>query len=443
MSKRSGSRRSIVATDGQSDATRKELAMEIARHFKRHLRGELSKSQAQLETVTRDGRTFQVCTEDLLDRLHSEFPELAELPLPETNMIESLWDRMRTPVKYADTTFRAFNDSFHYRLLHLRDGSRASRRGLVEAMTEMFRVARFARGLFSYRQTYFFELHLYEELRQIVQAMDIDVNSAWQCMVDLHQIVNGVAVDFFDQVIADSLEKSDQLLGNILPRDVAQELKYTGEVIPFQRTNVTVLFTDIVGFVRLSEQLSPEEILRELDLCFSHFDSICKQHQIEKIKTIGDSYMCAGGLFSATPAADVALAALKMREFMRKYRKSRQRRGLPEWDLRIGMHTGPVIAGIIGKTRLTFDIWGDTVNTASRMEASSEPGQINLSAATRELLDPYFLTRPRGRLPVKHKEDQEMFFLESIRPEFSLLGRGRVASEALRKVLTEERKKQR
>ncbi|MEZ4788989.1 MAG: adenylate/guanylate cyclase domain-containing protein [Flavobacteriales bacterium] len=178
--------------------------------------------------------------------------------------------------------------------------------------------------------------------------------------------------------------RSEELLLNILPEEVADELKAKGEAEARSIDQVTVLFTDFKGFTSMSEKLSPKELVKDLHECFSAFDRICEKNGLEKIKTIGDAYMAAGGL--PTPntshATDVINAALEIRDFIAEGKAHKIAAGLPYFEIRIGVHTGPVVAGIVGVKKFQYDIWGDTVNTAARMESSGEVGQVNISEAT-------------------------------------------------------------
>jgi class 3 adenylate cyclase/Tfp pilus assembly protein PilF len=216
-------------------------------------------------------------------------------------------------------------------------------------------------------------------------------------------------------VIQRERERSDQLLLNILPQHIAQELKDTGQAQAREISQVSILFTDFVGFTQLSQTMAPQELVAEIHHCFKAFDAIVTKYGIEKVKTIGDSYMAAGGLSdtSDTSAADTVKAALEMQLFMRQYHTERQARGLPAFTMRAGIHTGSVVAGIVGDKKFAYDIWGDTVNTASRMESSSEPGQVNISRGTYQLLrnDPSFTFDRRGLLEAKGKGAMEMFFV--------------------------------
>ncbi len=223
---------------------------------------------------------------------------------------------------------------------------------------------------------------------------------------------------FFTQRNRISKEKarSEELLLNILPEEVAEELKEKGEAQAVQLDQVTVLFTDFKGFTSLSENLTPRELVRDLNECFSAFDKITEKYGIEKIKTIGDAYMAAGGLpvANATHAVDTINAALEMRDFIEEGKQRKIAAGKPYFEIRIGVHTGPVVAGIVGVKKFQYDIWGDTVNTASRMESSGAVGQVNMSGTTYQLVQgtPGLHFTPRGKVLAKGKGEMEMFFVE-------------------------------
>ena len=209
-------------------------------------------------------------------------------------------------------------------------------------------------------------------------------------------------------------KRSDELLLNILPEEVAEELKSKGSADAKQFDEVTVMFTDFKGFTQISEKLSPAELVAEIDTCFKAFDNIITKHNIEKIKTIGDSYMCAGGLPVANKshAGDVVSAALEIQKFMLEHLEQRKNEGKEPFEIRIGIHTGPVVAGIVGVKKFAYDIWGDTVNIASRMESSGEAGKVNISGSTYELVKEKFKCEHRGKIEAKNKGQIDMYFVE-------------------------------
>ncbi len=209
---------------------------------------------------------------------------------------------------------------------------------------------------------------------------------------------------------------SDDLLLNILPEEVAEELKEKGSAEAKLFEEATVLFTDFKGFTSLSEKLSPKELVNDLNVCFSEFDKIVSELNVEKIKTIGDSYMAAGGLPTTnnSHSTDVIKAAIRMRDFVEEGKAKKIAAGLPYFEIRIGIHTGPLVAGIVGVKKFQYDIWGDTVNTASRMESNGEVGQINISGATYQLVKDKFKFTYRGKIQAKGKGELDMYFVEEL-----------------------------
>ncbi|MGQ0676576.1 MAG: adenylate/guanylate cyclase domain-containing protein [Rhodospirillales bacterium] len=215
--------------------------------------------------------------------------------------------------------------------------------------------------------------------------------------------------------------EAERLLLNILPKSVAEELKRRGHVQPRYYDSATVLFADFSGFTRLAESMEPSRLIQQLDDYFSRFDEIVERHGLEKIKTIGDGYMAVGGVPEPnhTHAVDAALAGLEMREHLRMMNRERAKLHLTPWQLRIGVHTGPVIAGVVGSSKFAYDIWGDTVNVAARMESGCQVGTITLSEYTYNLLRNLFDMSPCGSFAAKNKGSLQAYTLERIKPAFS------------------------
>jgi adenylate cyclase len=212
-------------------------------------------------------------------------------------------------------------------------------------------------------------------------------------------------------IIEAEKNRSEKLLLNILPEETARELKKSGTVQAKKFESVTVLFTDFKGFTSLAEQVEPEQLVKSIDYYFKEFDKISVKYGLEKIKTIGDAYMCAGGLpiVNKTHAKDVTRAAVEMITLVRNVAKAQD--DLTHFEIRIGVHTGPVVAGIVGSMKWQYDIWGDTVNIASRMESMSEVGMINLSETTYLEINDEFPCEYRGMLDVKNRGALKMYFL--------------------------------
>lgn len=209
-------------------------------------------------------------------------------------------------------------------------------------------------------------------------------------------------------------DEIESLLLNILPLETAKELQKDGHATPRYYDRASVLFSDFKDFTKIAEGLKPHELIAELNSFFNAFDDIIEKYHLEKIKTIGDAYMCAGGIPTAndTHPLRIAKAGLEMQEHMRMKNKQRTKQGMQTWELRVGIHTGPIVAGVVGKKKYAYDIWGDTVNIASRMESNGEVGKVNVSAATYELVKDHFTSTYRGKIEAKNKGLIDMYFLE-------------------------------
>ncbi|MEL6865082.1 MAG: adenylate/guanylate cyclase domain-containing protein [Bacteroidota bacterium] len=220
-----------------------------------------------------------------------------------------------------------------------------------------------------------------------------------------------------NQIIEQERERAETLLLNILPAQTAEELKSTGRAKAKRYDSVTVLFTDFQSFTKLAGNMEAEALVADLDECFRAFDEITARYGIEKIKTIGDAYMCVAGLPEKREdhAQAITAAAIDMQAFMRQFNEAKQLKGAASFPMRLGIHSGPVVAGIVGSRKFAYDIWGDTVNLASRMESNGESGKINISKATYSLVKDRFNCRPRGKLSVKHMGEVEMYFVEGYR----------------------------
>lgn len=211
-------------------------------------------------------------------------------------------------------------------------------------------------------------------------------------------------------------EKSENLLLNILPVKTAVELKETGRATPRYYSKASVLFTDFKGFTMSCEKLSPEKLVEKLHSYFEKFDEITSKYGLEKIKTIGDAYMCAGGIPDEDDkhVENIVRAALEIQEYMLQRNNEDAKNGFDVWKLRLGIHTGELITGVVGKKKFAYDVWGDTVNVASRMESSGEPGKVNISETTYELVKEHFLFTSRGMIEAKNKGKINMYFVDGI-----------------------------
>ncbi|RLD64656.1 MAG: hypothetical protein DRJ01_00175 [Bacteroidetes bacterium] len=231
-------------------------------------------------------------------------------------------------------------------------------------------------------------------------------------------------IDEQKKIIEEQKRRTDALLLNILPKEVAMQLARKGHAKPRNYKTTTVMFADFKGFTKLCESLEPTEIVSTLDSFFAKFDDITEKYYIEKIKTMGDSYMCVGGLplRNKSNPFDVVLAGLEVQNYMKELYS--QKSDKPIWELRVGIHTGSVIAGVVGKKKFVYDIWGDTVNIASRMESAGEVGKVNISETTYDYIKDYFNCEFRGKIEAKNKGKVNMYFVLGIKPEYSVDGNG-------------------
>ncbi len=238
------------------------------------------------------------------------------------------------------------------------------------------------------------------------------------------------------QLLEIEKQRSDELLHNILPEVVAHKLK-KGKVKPKLYKSVTIMFADIKGFSKLCRLHDSIEIVEQLDYLIGQFDDIIGKHFIEKIKTIGDAYMCAGGIpmKNNSHQINVVLAALEIQNFLWEYNKPRILNLEYPWDCRIGIHTGEVIAGVVGKKKFAYDIWGDAVNVAARMEQAGVVNSVNISVDTYDLIKDYFECIPRGFVEAKNIGQVEMFFVKGLKPEYSTDATGVFPNETFLDIL--------
>lgn len=248
-------------------------------------------------------------------------------------------------------------------------------------------------------------------------------------LIEYHQTIK--ELDQARTEAAAERARTEELLVNILPVSIADELKKNGKVQPKYTPSATILFTDFKGFTLLTERTEPVALIALLDQYFTAFDGIVARRGLEKLKTVGDAYMAVAGVPAANRQhpIDTCLAALEMQATVARMKALREKMRLPALELRVGIHTGPVISGVVGKHKFTFDVWGDAVNTASLMEANGMPGRINVSETVAGHVKTLFELEPRGSIVAKHERAHEMFFLNRLKPEFSRDREGRVPNE--------------
>ena len=247
--------------------------------------------------------------------------------------------------------------------------------------------------------------HLIEELKEYNEQLEEKV------------FLRTKEIEKQKEIIEAAKLQSDSLLLNILPGEIADELKKFGKSYARKHDQVSVLFADIKGFTSIAEKLTPVKLVTQLDEVFGAFDNIIAKHGMEKIKTIGDAYMCACGL----PLADnenaikSVNAALDMQQFIKEFGAANKIQNLPVFEIRIGIHTGPLVAGVVGLKKFAYDIWGDAVNLASQMEQHSEPGKVNISGETYSLVKNSFNCTYRGKIETKSKGEVDMYFVDSVK----------------------------
>jgi adenylate cyclase len=279
------------------------------------------------------------------------------------------------------------------------------------------------KGISKAKSNYEYQLKLNEnKLAQVKKDLEVDKELSFQKTLRNSFLIGFALVGIFALVIYSqrnkirkSKQRSDELLLNILPFDVAEELKENGYAEAKQFDQVSVIFTDFKGFTEISQELSPKELVSLINEHFSEFDKIMQKNGIEKIKTIGDAYMAVGGLPvpNSSHPYDVINAAIQIQEYLSKINKIKKENKEIYFEARIGIHTGSVVAGIVGLKKFSYDVWGDTVNTASRIESKCEEGRINISASTYQLVKDMYSFEYRGKVEAKGKGLIDMYYVNT------------------------------
>ncbi|MEJ0000194.1 MAG: adenylate/guanylate cyclase domain-containing protein [Verrucomicrobiota bacterium] len=389
--------------------TRRTVSRIAALYFLRHLEAELAKPDAVLLEDYKDLPVRKI-TQGLADRVRMEFAIPPGTPLPGNNLFKR-WCEINGTFSYEDSSFVGYNQIFLPRLLDLRDGTPESQRRLINAMIGTF--DRFDYEKQGFTVTFFLnsESTMRELLRDAVEKnLTDDRDAADYLILSQSGTFQTAMYEYFEGVLKRALAENVRLLHGILPHQVANELKDSGQVEPVSFKDAAVIFTDFESFSQYTEHLSPAEVIRRLDTYFTEFDRISAAHGLEKIKTIGDSYMAVAGV--PEPHADPVRAACDAAlEFVEASDRISALAGPDGWNIRIGIHCGPLVAGVIGKQKFSYDVWGSTVNFASRMESSGAPGRINVSCDVHRRVEPFYRWEARGPQPVKSLGLAEMFFL--------------------------------
>jgi class 3 adenylate cyclase len=378
----------------------------FARHFLVHLHAELLKSDEILNQDYADIPAREV-TETLLARVRHEFSISDNEPLPEQNLFK-VWSELERKYKYEELAFIGYSHIYFHRLLDIRDGTPESLEMLLVAMRAVFDKFDYQGQRIPISVFLHLENLMREFMRQIVNESLPQFRPAGENLVVLQsRAYQRDMYEYFEGVLDATLTENIRLLHGILPEEVATELKRNGHVVPNYIPDAAVIFTDFEHFSATAERLSPAEIVQRLDAYFSEFDAIMTAHGLEKIKTIGDSYMAVAGVPHphAEPVRAACDAALEI------LAASERISGAEGWKIRIGIHVGPLVAGVIGKQKFSYDVWGSTVNFASRMESSGAPGRINVSADFYARAPKQYRWEARGMHPVKGLDAAEMYFL--------------------------------
>jgi len=390
-------------------AVRHAVARLIAKYFLLHLREEMLKTDA---VIYEDYPNIPVrdITHKLVRRVRDEFHIPDDEPLPTENLFKR-WTEINGKWAYEEFGLFGYNQIYIFRILDLRDGTPESQQRYFDTMRQRFDHFDYEKQGFTVSFFLNSESAMRELMREVVRKDLPDMGEMGDYLV-LKQsgAVQTAMYEYFEGVLKTALAENVRLLNRILPEQVASELQRNGYVEPVYFTDAAVIFTDFEGFSRSTEHFSPAEVIRRLDTYFSEYDRIVAKYGLEKIKTIGDSYMAVAGVpdLHDNPVGAACDAALEVCEASQRISETLAPHG---WNVRIGIHTGPLIAGVIGKQKFAYDVWGATVNFASRMESSSAPGRINVSADVHAEVERYYLWEARGPLPVKNLGTAEMFFL--------------------------------
>jgi len=388
---------------------RHAVARVIATYFLLHLETEVQKPDAVLLEDYPD-RPVREMTRTWIEQVRNEFAIAKEDKLPTENIFRK-WCQINGKFDYDDSGLFGYNQIFLPRVLDLRDGTEESRERFFNHTRTTFDNFDYEKQ--GYTVSFFLnsEGNMRELLREAVRRHLPDLGKEAEKMVLAQSAAFQTAMyEYFEGILKTALAENVRLLNGILPESVAEELKRNGYVEPVYFTDSAVIFTDFEGFTQSTEHLAPAEVIRRLDTYFSEFDRISAKYGLEKIKTIGDSYMAVAGVpeLHDDPVRAACDAALEISEASQRISAQA---GPDGWKIRIGIHSGPLVAGVIGKQKFSYDVWGSTVNFASRMESSGAPGRINVSADVYAEVRPYYLWEERGPQPVKHLGTAEMFFL--------------------------------
>jgi class 3 adenylate cyclase len=399
----------MLTATASSQEVRNAVSRLMATYFLLHLEVEVKKSDEILLEDYPD-MPIREMTNTLIKLTRQEFNISPAEPLPADNMFRR-WTELNGKFEYDDSAFPGYNQIYFPRLLDLRDGTKESQELLYSAMRNTFHRFNYEQrgwpvSFFLNSESTMREL-MRERVRRNLTEIEEDADSLVLAQSGTYQTE---MYEFFEGVLKSALSENVRLLNSILPHQIATELKTKGSVMPVPFKDAAVIFTDFEGFSQATEHREPAEVIRQLDTYFTAFDKVSAKYGLEKIKTIGDSYMAVAGVPQAhkDPVRAACDAALDIKAVAQKISSHAIADG---WNIRIGVHAGPLVAGVIGKQKFSYDVWGATVNFASRMESSGAPGQINVSADVHARVEPYYRWEARGPQPVKNLGKAEMYFL--------------------------------
>lgn len=388
---------------------RQAVARLIATYFLVHLETEVTKPDSVLLEDYPD-EPVRETTRGWIELVRREFSIPADEKLPTENIF-ARWCDLNGKFQYHDSALYGYNRIYLPRLLDLRDGTIESREQHYSAMRKAFDGFDYEKEGFTVSFFLNSESNMRELMREVVRKnLPEYAEDGDHIVLSQSSGFQTAMYEYFEGLLKSALAENVRLLNRILPEQVAAELQKNGYVEPVYFTDSAVIFTDFEGFSHSTENLPPAEVIRRLDTYFSEFDQIIALYGLEKIKTIGDSYMAVAGVpdLHDNPVGAACDAALDILEVSRSLH---EQAGANGWNIRIGIHCGPLVAGVIGKHKFAYDVWGATVNFASRMESSGEPGRINVSADVHQEVGRYYRWLSRGPQPVKNLGMAEMYFL--------------------------------
>ena len=400
---------------------REKFARELARCHRLHLLLELQKSPDLLANITMEGITFEQHVKEQLKELEETFPGLSDeqpVDLPDfpANIIREWYEttaRLEGSHPYEEGTFKSMNVFFLGIIRFFMHPSLEILEGMTLYASKYYENQDVISMGLKFQYFARMERNLARLIESRIRRFDFQPANK---LVDLLDQSTGVFTEGFYRYVTNLLElergRSDALLRNILPDSLALALREEKNPPPIHYDSATVVFTDFVGFSRTAGDMTPVHLVEELDRCFSVYDSIMEKYGLEKLKTIGDSYMFAGGIpdESEDHAYRCVRAALEIRDYTIQQRAGES----SSWGIRIGVHTGPLVAGIIGHKKFSYDIWGNTVNIASRMESSGDPDCVNLSADTYRIVQERIRCRPLGTRSIKNCGEMSMYAAEEV-----------------------------